>query len=93
MNKKEALQELKDFKNKSWDGMPEEVIDIAIEALEHDILKGCTHQKVDREIFKEIMTDAEKMRAFVHLQSAITNFIAIIGDIDIQIDLQPKKEV
>lgn len=92
MNKKEALQELKDFKNKSWDGMPEEVIDIAIEALEHDILKGYTHQKVDRPLYKEIMTDAEKMRAFVQLQSSIKNFIAIVGDIDMKVDIQTKKE-
>lgn len=28
MTKYEAIQELKAFKNKSWDGMPEEVIDI-----------------------------------------------------------------
>ena len=33
MTRKEAIKELKAFKNKSWDGMPEEVIDMAIEAL------------------------------------------------------------
>lgn len=62
-----------------------------IKELESKSVKGYTHQYVDRELFKEILTDAEKMRAFVHLQSSITNFIAIVGDIDIQVDLQPKR--
>ena len=31
---KEAIEELKEFKHTSWDGMPEEVIDMAISALE-----------------------------------------------------------
>lgn len=75
-----------------FDSYDVQAVDIAIKELESKSVKGYTHQNVDRELFKEIMTNAEKMRAFVHLQSAITNFIAIIGDIDIQVDLQPKKE-
>jgi len=34
--REEAIKELKAFKNKSWDGMSEEVIDVAIEALEQE---------------------------------------------------------
>lgn len=94
----DVLKSMKEYYNNDenigngfiFDLRDNEAIDKAIKVLEQKGLKGYTHQNVDRELFKEIMTDAEKMRAFVHLQSAITNFIAIIGDIDIQIDLQPK---
>ena len=36
MTREEAIKELIDFKDKSWDGMPEEVIDVAIEALKQE---------------------------------------------------------
>lgn len=39
MTREEAIKELKDFKDDSWDGMPEEVIDIAIKALEQEPCK------------------------------------------------------
>lgn len=34
MTRNEAITYLKDFKTQSWDGMPEEVIDMAIKSLE-----------------------------------------------------------
>lgn len=41
MTREEAIKELEDFKNESWDGMPEEVIDIAIEALKQQEIVTC----------------------------------------------------
>ena len=40
MTREEAIQRLKEFKSASWDGMPEEVIDVAIEALEQEPKTG-----------------------------------------------------
>lgn len=41
MTRKEAIRWLKDFKNCSWDGMPEEALDIAIKALEQEPTSPC----------------------------------------------------
>ena len=53
MTKEDAIKELKDFKNKSWDGMPEEVIDIAIKSLEQDSESEQFAKWVAREIFDD----------------------------------------
>jgi hypothetical protein len=40
MTREEAIEELIAFKDKSWDGMSEEVIDVAIKALEQEPKTG-----------------------------------------------------
>lgn len=39
MTREEALKYLKDFKDSYWDGMPEEALDIAIQALSQEPIK------------------------------------------------------
>lgn len=46
MTREEAIKELEDFKIESWDGMPEEVIDIAIEALKQPEIVTCEHVSI-----------------------------------------------
>lgn len=58
--------------------------------LDQDTPKGYTHQRVDRQLMKEIMTDANKCKAYAQLQKAVQNFTVIIGDIDMHIDIQTK---
>lgn len=69
-----------------------EAIDKAIKVLEQTEVKGYSHQNLDRDLFKEIMTNADKMCAFVQLQRGIHNFIEVMKDIDIQVDVQTKRE-
>lgn len=78
-------------KNFRFDSMESEAIDIAIKELKQNSERGYTHQKVERDVLKELMTDPDKCRLFVQLQKSIHNFIFIMGDIDIQIDIQTKK--
>ena len=44
MTNKEAIEYLENFKNTYWDGMPEEVIDVAIEALKPKTCDGCVRE-------------------------------------------------
>jgi len=44
MTNKEAIEYLENFKNTYWDGMPEEVIDVAIEALKPKTCHGCVRE-------------------------------------------------
>lgn len=53
MTREDAIKELKDFKDKSWDGMPEEVIDIAIKALEQESELAQFAKWVASEIFDD----------------------------------------
>lgn len=68
-----------------------EAVDIAIKKLEQQQEKGYTHQKLERNLFKEIMTNADKMCAFVQLQRGIHNFIEVMEGIDIHVDIQTKE--
>ena len=73
MTREEAIKELKEFKNKSWDGMSEEVIDIAISALEQEqdmtiaYLMGKYEDKEPCEEFINVPRKALKFRT--------TNFV------------------
>lgn len=92
------LKNMKDYYNNAeldkYDGFElddNEAIDKAIKLLEQTEVKGYVHQKLDRDLFKEIMTKADKMCAFVQLQRGIHNFIEVMEDIDIQVDIQTKR--
>lgn len=93
----EILKRMKDYYNNEehdkyygFNSDDNEAIDKAIRLLEQEET-GYTHQKVERNIFKEIMLNADKMCAFVQLQRGIHNFIEVMKDIDIQVDIQTKK--
>lgn len=53
---------------------------------------GKMHQSVERNIQYEILEDINKARAFVRLTKSIQNFILVMGDIDIHLDIKTKKE-
>ena len=102
MTIKETIEILKNMKSyyndrehKIYEGFEvddNEAIDKAIKILEQQEVKGYSHQNLDRNLFKEIMTNADKMCAFVQLQRGIHNFIEVMKDIDIKVDVQTKKE-
>lgn len=103
MTNKETIRVLKDMKeyynNKEldkYDGFElddNEAIDKAIKLFEQKEVKGYSHQKLDRNLFKEIMSNADKMCAFVQMQRGIHNFIEVMDDIDIQVDVQSRRGV
>lgn len=70
-----------------------EAIDKAIKLLEQKDEIGRTHQKLDRNLFKEIMSNADKMCAFVQMQRGIHDFIEVMEDIDIKVDVQSRREI
>lgn len=49
-------------------------------------------EEMKRNLLKELMSDANKMHAYVRLESAMKNFIEVMGDIKIYIDIQTKKD-
>jgi len=101
MTIKEAIKILKnmksyynDRKHEIYEGFElddNEAIDKAIKVLEQQEVKGYLHQNLDCDLFKEIMTNADKMCAFVQLQRGICDFIKVMEDIDINVDVQTKK--
>jgi len=95
-----VLKSIKEYYNNSdnigncmmFDLDDNEAIDKAIKVLEQQEVKGYSHQNLDRDLFKEIMTNDDKMCAFVQLQRGIHNFIEVMKDIDIKVDVQTKRE-
>lgn len=102
MTIKNAIRVLKDMKKYYnnvenigngliFDLRDNEAIDKAIKILEQKE-KGKMCQQIERNIQYEILEDSEKARAFAQLTISIQNFIIAMGDIDIHLDVQTKKE-
>lgn len=100
MTNKDAICVLKNMKNYyndvdtyyGFDSDENEAIDMAIKGLEQNSVLGYSHQKLNRNLFKEIMSNADKMCAFVQMQRGIHNFIEVMKDIDIKVDVQSRRE-
>lgn len=64
-----VIEELKEFKNKSWDGMPEENIDVSIAVLErmkkiHTLLEK---KKLVRNLTKDVLSEEMRKCSFEEL--------------------------
>ena len=94
-----VLKGMKDYYNdveNIGDGMifdldDNEAIDKAIKILEQKE-KGYMCQQIERNIQYEILEDTNKARAFAQLTISIQNFINAMGGIDIQVEIQARKE-
>lgn len=46
---------------------------------------------IERNLLKELMSNADKMHAFVRLESSMRNFIDVMEDVKLKIDIITKK--
>lgn len=47
---------------------------------------------IERNLLKKLMSNRDKMHAFVRLESSMHNFIDVMGDVKLKIDISTKKE-
>lgn len=78
-----VIEELKEFKNKSWDGMPEENIDVSIAVLErmkriHSLLK---EKKLRQNITKDVLSEEMRQCSFEELCDETYDLYSMIVEI------------